>query len=155
MDSDFEVSRPPTKQLLRDMRGAEAVLPAGVTHYRGLQGVDVRALAARPPPHDRDDACSDPSRRARENQTGKTLAHRIQSTLPCLSDELSNDGERHAADPWFAILSYSLHDSCLPNHFPNHERHVSRKTHVQMLRRPHPAHDTVPPLSITSGVARK
>ena len=45
MDSDFEVSRPPTKQLLRDMRGAEAVLPAGVTHYRGEQGEDVRALA--------------------------------------------------------------------------------------------------------------
>ena len=46
MDSDFEVSRAPTKQLLRDMRGAEAVLPAGVTHYHGQQGEDVRALAA-------------------------------------------------------------------------------------------------------------
>ena len=46
LDSVFEVSRPPTKQLLRDMRGAETVLPAGVIHYRGSQGEDVRALAA-------------------------------------------------------------------------------------------------------------
>ena len=43
----------------------------------------------------------------------------------------------------------------LPNHLPNHERNVSRKMHLQMLWRPHPAHDTILPLSTTSNVAHK
>ena len=53
------------------------------------------------------------------------------------------------------ILRMFAHCPCLPNHLTNHACHILRKMHTQMLRRPYPAEDTLPPLLITSSIACK